>query len=183
MKRVVAAIFVFAIALSAQENAAAAPEESMIPKWINFAILVGALGYLMMKTLPAFFNSRTAEIQHGIIEAQAIKKDAEKRAAEMQARMAALGSEIEKFRKQAAAEMEQEGLRVREETKRQIVRIEAQSQAEIETAGKIARRELQRHAARLALDLAEQRVRQQLDRAADSGLVDDFVKELEASKN
>jgi F-type H+-transporting ATPase subunit b len=182
MKRVAIALLLSAAALSAQENASA-PEESMIPKWVNFAILGIALGYLLSKTLPPFFKSRTSEIQQGILEAQAIKKDAEKRAAEMEARMASLGAEIENFRKQSAAEMEQEAARVREDTRRQIARLEQQAQAEIETAGKVARRELQAHAAKLALDLAEQRVRQRLDRTADAGLVDDFVKELEASKN
>ncbi len=59
------------------------------------------------------FRTRTEEIQQGIVEAQAMKRDAEKRAAEMEAKMAALGAEIEKFRLQARSEMEQESARIR----------------------------------------------------------------------
>src|SRR5215475_14036249 len=104
--------------------------------------------------MPPFFKSRTSEIQEGIREAQAIKKEADARAAEMENRLASLGAEIEKFRTQATSEMQQEGERIRTETKRQMARIEQQAQAEIETAGKIARRDLQAYAAKLALDLA-----------------------------
>lgn len=182
MKRIAIVLALFAAALQGQEKAAP-PEENMTWKWVNFAILAGGLGYLCAKMFPPFFKSRTEAIQQGIREAQAIKKDAERRAADMDARMAALGSEIEKFRTQSNAEMEQEGLRVRQETARQIGRIEQQAQAEIEMAGKIARRELQTYAAKLALDLAEQRVRERLDLTADSALIDDFIRDLEASKN
>jgi len=182
MKRLPIAVFLCAVALHAEETGAAA-EPSMVWKWINFAILAAGLGYLCSKLFPPFFRSRTAEIQEGIREAQAVKKEAETRAAEMDRRMAALGAEIEKFKTQANVEMQQEGARIGEDTKRQIARIEMQAKAEIETAGKIARRELQAYAAKLALDLAEQRVRQRLDAGADALLVNDFVKDLEASKN
>jgi|SRR5579862_979541 len=181
MRRVAIAMVLSAAALYAQEKPAAEP--GMTWKWINFSILAIALGYLCAKLFPPFFRSRTAEIQQGIREAQAIKKEAEARAAEMERRMAALGVEIEKFKTQANAEMKQEGERIGEDTKRQVARLEQQAKAEIETAGKIARRELQAYAAKLALDLAEQRVRERLDAGADALLVSDFIKDLEASKN
>lgn len=158
-------------------------DESLTWKWINFAILAAGLGYLMAKTLPAYFRSRTIEIQKGIAEAQALKADAEKRAAQMEARLAALSEEIEKFRVQAQAEMEQEGKRITEETARQMRRLEQQVELEIETAAKTARRELKIFAARLALDLAEQRIRTRLDAPAEAGLIEDFVQDLEASRN
>src|SRR5579885_1077351 len=154
MKRFLMVFFLCAAALSAEEKAGEVKDD-MVWKWVNFAILAAGLGYLCAKMLPPFFKSRTAEIQQGIREAQAIKKEADARAAEMESRLASLGAEIEKFRAQASSEMQQEGDRIREETKRQIARVEQQAQAEIETAGKIARRDLQAYAAKLALDLAE----------------------------
>ncbi|MGH9558831.1 MAG: hypothetical protein ACRD30_06280, partial [Bryobacteraceae bacterium] len=41
--------------------------------WIDFAILIVAMAYLIGKTLPAFFRRRTQDIQKGIAEAQTIK--------------------------------------------------------------------------------------------------------------
>ena len=78
----------FALTLSAQEKESGG-ELNMGWKWANFAILVIGLGYLIGKNLPPVFRSRTEEIQKGIVEAQAMKRDAEKRAAEMDARLKA----------------------------------------------------------------------------------------------
>jgi len=189
-RTILAFLFVAAVAL-AQEEAAkgAAPAESSEPgaiwKWLNFAILALGLGYLMAKALPAFFASRTASIQKGIVEAQQLKLDAERRAAEMDAKVHALGSEIEKFRAEAQAEMKQEGDRIRQETAAQIRKLEQQAANEIEAAGKTARRELRAYAADLALDLAEQRIRARLDAGAEAALIDNFVGDLkqQESKN
>jgi F-type H+-transporting ATPase subunit b len=164
-------LFLGAVALSAQEGGAM-PEPSMGWKWANFVILVAGLGYLLAKTLPPLFKSRTEEIQKGIAEARAIKQDADKRAAEVAARTATLGADIERFRVEAKVEMQQEAAA-------QIARLEHQAQQEIEMSGKIARRELTSYAAKLSLDLAEQRVRERLDAQAEQGLVDAFIQDLE----
>ena len=83
--------------LSAQEGGAM-PEPAAGWKWANFVLLVVGLGYLIAKTLPPLFKSRTEEIQKGIAEARAIKQDADKRAADVTARTATLGADIERFR-------------------------------------------------------------------------------------
>jgi F-type H+-transporting ATPase subunit b len=154
-------------------------EPGMVWKWANFAILAVGLGYLIAKNLPPFFRSRTSEIQKGITEAQQIKRDAEKRALEVEAKLQRLGAEIEEFRTQARAEMQQEGERIRQETVKQITHQEHQAQLEIEAAGKAARRQLKDYAAKLALDLAEQRIRARLNASTDAALVDGFIQDLE----
>jgi F-type H+-transporting ATPase subunit b len=164
--------------LSAQEGGGA-PEPGIGWKWANFLLLAAGLGYLVAKMLPPLFKSRTEEIQKGIAEARAIKEDADKRAAEVDRRTAALGADIERFRVESKAEMQQEGERIRQETAAQIARLEIKAQQEIEISGKIARRELKSYAAKLSLDLAEQRVRERLDGKTEQGLVDAFIQDLE----
>jgi F-type H+-transporting ATPase subunit b len=148
-------------------------------KWANFAILAVGIGYFMAKILPPLFTARTTEIQKGISEAQQMKQDAERRSAEMDARLAALGADIEKFRVQSGAEMRQEGERIARDTAAQIKKIESQAAVEIESAGKTARRQLKEYAAELALGLAEERLRSRMDSAIESALVDNFVRDLE----
>ena len=180
MKRLLP-LLLFSVAIClAQESGTAESEPGAVWKWANFVILAGGLGYLMAKTLPVFFKSRTASIQKSIVEAQQAKLDAERRAAEMDARMSALGSEIEKFRAEAASEMEQEGQRIRRETAEQVKKLERQAEIEIESAGKLARRQLRAYAAQLAVDLAEKRVRARLDTQAEAALIEDFVRDLES---
>ncbi|MEI9814138.1 MAG: hypothetical protein WDO18_16490 [Acidobacteriota bacterium] len=169
-----------------KEAEEAEKEEAREPwKWANFALLAIGMGYMLAKILPKNFAERTAAIQKDIKEAQALKADAEKRAAAVEARVASLGADIEKFRVESAKEMVQEGERIRLETAVQIKRVEQQASLEIETAGKQAQRELRQYSAQLALKLAEDRVRTKMDAAAEAGLVDNFVAELgrQGSKN
>ena len=168
-----------AAACLAQESGGSASEGNLeVWKWVNFVILAAGLGYLMAKHLPAIFQSRTASIRKSIDEAQKAKREAEERAAAMERRLGALGAEIEKFRTQAQAEMQQEGERIRQETAVQIRSLERQAELEIESAGKSARRDLQAYAASLALDLAEQRIRARINPDVDAALVDGFVSDL-----
>lgn len=184
MKRLLI-IPLFAIAtLMAQEpveHKAGEPVQSSddVWRWANFGILAVALGYGMAKLLPPLFTSRTQDIQKGIAESQQMKLDAERRAAEMDARLSALGADIEKFRTQSAAEMQQEGERISRETAAQIKKIEQQATVEIESVGKSTRRQLKEYAAELAMGLAEERLRARIDGATESALVDDFVRDLE----
>jgi F-type H+-transporting ATPase subunit b len=180
-------------AIHAQEGAAgseaAKKEEKSEPstalKWANFILLAAGLGYLIGKNVPALYRKRTEEIQQDITEAQAMKKDAEARAAVVDARVQALGVEMDKLRTESKAEMQQEAGRIRQETAEQMARLEAQGAQEIEAAGKMARRELKEYAGKLALGLAEERIRTGATAATENGLVDAFIADLEhrESKN
>jgi F-type H+-transporting ATPase subunit b len=177
-----------AVTIHAQQEKAEEPiskDEMLVWRWANFVILAAGAGYLLGKHLPVFFKTRTTEIQKDITEAQQQKQAAEKRAAEMDARLKSLGADIEKFRTEAKIEMEQEAQRIRQETAHQIEKLQKQAEQEIESAGKLATRELREYGAKLALDLAEQRIRTRLDANTEAGLVDDFTKDLQqqGSKN
>jgi F-type H+-transporting ATPase subunit b len=188
LKRLSFAVFLLlssAAFVAAQENAEGSKnaEPGIAWKWANFAILAVGLGYLANKHLPPFFRSRTAEIQQGIAEAQQIKRDAEARAAQVEARIQKLGEEIEQFRAQSREEMRQEGERIRQETAKQLSHLEQQARQEIEAASKAARRELKDYAAKLALDLAEQRVRERLNNGTETALVDGFIQDLQRQES
>ena len=178
MKRLLV-LMVLSVAMLAAAEAESPAEPSPIWRWANFVILAAGLGYLMAKSLPAIFTSRTKEIQKGISESQQMKQDAERRSAEMDARLNALGADIERFRTQSAAEMQQEGDRISQETAAQLKKIEEHAAVEIESVGKTARRQLKEYAAELALGLAEERLRGQMNGATESSLVDNFVRDLE----
>ncbi len=154
-------------------------EPSVLWKWANFAILAIALGYLIRKSGPAFFKSRTEEIQRGIAEAAALRKDAEARAAKVELRMQSLQSEIEQLRADARSELEKEAGRIRKDTEQQFARVQSHGEQEVKAIAKHAKQELQAHAADLAVQLAEQRVRNRMDSATQHSLVEGFLRHLD----
>ncbi len=151
-------------------------------KWANFAILVGLLGYLISKNAPAFFQSRTSEIQKGIAEATALKQKADAQAREIEHRLAGLAAEIDKMRTEASLELHAEGARIQTETGQLLAKIHSQAEQDITSASKAARQALQAHAAALSLDLAEAKLRARLDAEGQKTLVDGFVKDLQATR-
>ena len=170
-----------------KSEAKEAPDETLVLlKWANFIILAGGLGYLAKKHLAPIFRDKSEEIRKGIADAQALKADADKKIAEIERRVNSLGTEIEKFRTEHAAEMKIEGERIRQETAAAIAKAEQQAAFEVESAGKLARKELKEYAANLAVDQAEQRLRAQLNGSSTEGtLIDNFISDLaqRGSKN
>ncbi|MGA3028437.1 MAG: hypothetical protein ABSF98_27130 [Bryobacteraceae bacterium] len=147
-------------------------------EWANFLVLAGGLGYLIGKNAGGFFRSRTEGIQKDIAESGRLREEAEAKAREIEARLAALGAEIGKLRAQAGAAFSLEGERIRQETERHLARIQQQAAREVDSMTRAARESLHSYAAELALDLAEERIREGMDRTAQARLVDAFTRQL-----
>lgn len=147
-------------------------------KWINLITVFGALGWLLRKPMVEFFTGQRAAIQAAINEGREASRQAEQRMAEIEQRLARLDQEVEALRKEAAASAAAEQQRIREAAGREADRILATAQAEIESTGRAARQELRAYAARLAVNLAEQRIRQRLTADAHAALFDNFVRGL-----
>jgi F-type H+-transporting ATPase subunit b len=143
---------------------------------LNFAVIFFAIGGLLRKMLPGYFNGRTAMIQKGIEEARKMSEDARRRLAEVEGRLSRLDTEIAGMRKEAdenAKAEEQRLLAAGEEERRRIV---ASAEQEIEMAANAARRELKTYVAELAVQLAEKKIRVTKD--ADELLVRAFTAQL-----
>ena len=107
-------------------------------KWANFVLLAGGLGYLLAKNLPPFFRSRTEEIQRGITEAAALKKDADARLAQMESRLGKLDAELAALRDGAKAEITAEGERMQAETRAALAKIQSNAEQEIAAATRLS---------------------------------------------
>ena len=152
-------------------------------KWINFGILSAGLGYLIAKHGGPFFRNRAASITHDIEGARREKAESDARAAAIEKRIANLGAEVEVVRANAKQEMEAEAARIQGETRRLAAKLEEQAAQEIEFMGKQAAADLRAHAARLALHLAEQKVKTRMNPETQSALVSRFVSGLKESAN
>lgn len=168
-------------ALQAQEAAhkEAAPEKDMtVWLWANFAILAAGLTYLFKKYGTPFIQSRTEGIRKDIVDAEKTKAEADARVAEVNAKLANLESEIADIKAQYAKDQAYEAERLRARLQAELARISSQAQQEIETTSKAARLSLQRHASRLALDLAGQKVAARMNPEIQHRLTSEFAEAL-----
>jgi len=176
VKRFCAAFLVALPALAQEaEKKGGVAEPNQIWTWLNFAILVAGLGYLIAKNLGPFLAARTAQIQEGMRAGEKAKTEAAARAAAVQAQLGTLGVEIEKLRAEATQDREREAARIRRETEAELIRIQQHAALEIESAGKQAQLEVRRFAAKAAVELAEQKLRARMSPDVQASLIQNFL--------
>lgn len=171
-------------AFAAEEGgSASAAKATEIFKWINFAILAGAIGWVCVKKAPGFFRGRADEISSAITKATSAKTEADRVLREAEAKLGRLELEVGELRAQAQKEAAVETERIRALAKVDAEKIGLAGKAEIEAAERAARVELKRIAARLAVDGAETLLAKQLTPKAQEALISDFVKNLQERPN
>jgi F-type H+-transporting ATPase subunit b len=172
--------------LQAQEPAksdSAQEETNFVWKIVNFALFAGGIGYALVKYGSAFFNARSADIQHAIQEATGLKVNADLRYSEIDRRMANLASEVGKLRAEAQAEMEREHARMIAQTNEDIAYLQRSTAAEIEALSKEGADKLRVHATHEALTLAEARLRERFAASDQKDLIKEFVQLVERGEN
>ena len=166
------------IAFGAEHEGAAEHGPSMLLKWVNFAILAGIFGYMIAKMAPAFFKGRDEEIQRDLREAAEMKRSAEAKTADIEKRLATLDVEIETIRVAASKELDAERLRIERETEAALAKLEHSAALEIESTAKTAIAELKSYSAKLSLELAETKIRSQINSDIEGQLINGFLKRL-----
>jgi F-type H+-transporting ATPase subunit b len=148
-------------------------------KWLNFGILVLVLGYLISKSAPAFFRSRSEAIQRDLEEAGRLRQEAEARVARIEVRMSSLDREIQDVRQEAQSVMAKERDRMVKDADQQMTRMRAQAEQDIESLSNHATQQIRAEAAELAVQLAEQRIQSKMTNQQESELVDRFTGQME----
>jgi len=165
------------------ENSPADTPTGWAFRWLNFAIVFGAIGYFAVKFGGPVFRATTEETAKKIEEGTRAREEAEKQKKEIEAKLANLPQEIEAMKAEAKRDSEAEAQRLREQAKEEAQKIEKSALAEIAAAERAARLEVKALAARMAVEKAEALLRQQLNAKAEQKLFETFVAELERSVN
>jgi F-type H+-transporting ATPase subunit b len=150
-------------------------------KWANFAILAAILGYLISKNVGPMLVARSAEIREGLAAGEKAKAEADARAAAVNARLASLEKTIAGMQAEARLEREREAGRIRQDTQKEMVRLQRHAEMEIESSGKLARLELKSYAGKLALDLAEQKLRARMSPETETLLLNRFLHDVSST--
>lgn len=144
----------------------------------NFAILAGVLYALGRKPLAAHLASRRDQIRKDLVEAAALKQTATARLADIETKLAGLPAELEALRTRGAEELAAERTRVRAAAEAERDRLIEQARKEIESQTRSARAQLRAHAASLAVDVAEARLKQTLTPGEQAALVDGYAAQM-----
>ena len=147
-------------------------------KVVNFFILFGILGYLAKKHVAPLLTARSQEIRDGLAAGEKAQAEAQAKAKAVDARLHGLEEEIAGMRLSAHAEGEQEAARLKRDAQTESTRIREHAAVEMEFTSRQARLDVQRHAAKLAVDLAEKKVRERMSAATQDSLVGGFVMDL-----
>ena len=180
MRKVVLFIAFAGLALAAENGAAGKGKEPnyLVANWVNFAILAGGLGYVIVKKGGPVFRAQQLGITERLEEGARRAEAAAAKAAEVDRRMADLQAEIEALRVKAQVEMQAEAERIGEQTAQALAKIGQGAEQEIASITKTARQEVKAAAAMLALDLARQKVTARMDEPTEAALVSRFTRDL-----
>ena len=160
-------------------------DEGIMPtvaKLFNFAILVGVLVYFLKSPIAAHLAARITQIRQDLVAAADLKTSASAQLADIQQRMAALPGEVDALRRQGAEDVTSERERISRVAEHERTRLLEQTRREIDMRLRVAKRELTEHAAQLAVQVAEQRIKRAITPDDQIRLVDRYASQLKEAR-
>ena len=165
-------------AVREEEEHAGESALDLIFKIVNFAILVGGLSYILRKPLANFFAERTTTIRKELGEGRKALKASQARLKSVEEKMEGLEQHIAILKETAEKEEEDGRVRLKEAARRESERIAEAARNEMESATRVAQVELKSFAAQQAIRLAEEILRNRMDKKQLASLVNGFVEEM-----
>ena len=148
---------------------------------VNFAILFGGLWYFLKTPLANYLRDRHTAIRKELVEAATVTSTASAQLAEIERKLQALPGEIDALRHRGAEEIASEEARIAALAAAERERLLEQTRREIELQVRLAKRELVEHAADLSVQLAADRIQQQITPADQERLVDRYLNDVNRS--
>ena len=155
---------------------------SSVFRLANFAILVGTVFYFLRTPIANYLASRSSQIRQDLVTAAEMRATATAQLAEIDRKLQALPAELEALKRQGAEDVEAERVRIARAAADERTRLLEQTRREIEMRLRIARRDLTEHAARLAVDVAEARIRRAITPEDQLRLVDRYAAQLREAR-
>ena len=140
-------------------------------KFINLAIFIAIMVYLLKKPLSNAFKAKRETIRAELIKAEAEKQAALAKLTAAEARLARIDAESAVVAEHAKAEADAEKTRIAEQTAFEIGKLREQANNEIERTGKLAKLELRRFSAEESIRLAEEKIKKEINAEKDARLV------------
>ncbi|HWN99687.1 MAG TPA: ATP synthase F0 subunit B [Blastocatellia bacterium] len=148
---------------------------------INLLIFVVILVYLLRNKIRIgqVFDNRAASIVKELEQAREEKQAAERKLAELEARLGRLDQEVEEIRAQFERESRAEAERISQSAQADAEKFRQTAQREIEGAMRAARSELRQFVAEHSVKVAEEIIRREIRPEDNSRMFTKFVDELQ----
>jgi len=148
---------------------------------LNLLIVLGVLVYFGRGPVGEFFATRRGDIQKDLSEAADLLRQAEQRNADLQRRLGDLSSEVEGIHESTTRRAEEESERILADASATAERIRNDAQTAVDQELRRAKSELRDEAATIALELAAQKLSDNVSDADRERLMDEFITRVEPS--
>ena len=168
-----------AAAVYASEGGHGAEEYTFMGDWlpriINFAIIVGLLFYFLRKPVRDMFKNRTAEIAKAMEESKAARERALAALAEMERKAREMDAETRTMIADAQVRGEKDKQALIEEGRKIVRDIQEQVKTGADIEVQKAKADLATEASRLAVDLAEGKIKDTITKQDHERIVKDYI--------
>ncbi len=145
---------------------------------LNLAVLLWVVIKFAGKPVREFFAGRRETLLKGVQEALAAKDAAEKIYREYQSKLDGLEDELQEMGKRAELEAEREKERMRLETEALVAKLQQQARQMADQEVASAQRRLRNEAARLAVEVAERLVKENVSDADRQLMVENYLEKV-----
>jgi F-type H+-transporting ATPase subunit b len=140
-------------------------------KFLNLAIFVGVLTYILKKPLSEAFKAKRENIRAELIKAEEEKQAALAKLTAAEAKLVEVENEKAAIIERAKAEAEAERARLAGETSSEVKKLYDQATGEISRLAQNTRAELRKFSAEESVKLAEEKLRSRINADTDSRLI------------
>ncbi len=142
---------------------------------INFVVFVWLLYKFAGNAVKKFFSDRKEQIAQAIEEAKKARIEAEERFEEAKKKVSNVEQEVQAILKNAERERDEQVAKIREETHRMVERIRQQAKAATDLEIQRAKLELQKEAIDLAVDMAQNLLKEKITPEDQRNLIKDYI--------
>jgi F-type H+-transporting ATPase subunit b len=144
----------------------------------NFIIFVGVLYYFFNQPLKDYLATRDSTIRKDLVEAADLRATANSQLATIEQKLAALPGELAALRTRGAEEIKSEERRIAAQAAADRDRLLDQTRREIDLQVRLAKKEILEHAADLSVQLATERIKNEVTPADQDRLVDRYLSQV-----
>lgn len=149
--------------------------KDLIYRTLNFAVLAGALIFLLKKPLSQGLGARRQGIKDQLNELELQKQQAERQLAEYKSKLARLDQEVEKIIAEYVKDGEAVKAKIIEEAKASAENLQEQAKKNIEHEFQKARQELKAEMAEQAVAMAEELIKKNIKDEDQKRIIDEYL--------